>query len=222
MISVKINNKKFKKEMNNLMGYSIGFLTGVKRGQGVFLKGFGVTVIEALKQYIDSNARVAPQMLHHMYEWNQTGSPEARLFDLGYTVTGVGLSIDSSFRQSTSIKQGSKVPFYDKARIMESGIPVTIVPKNRVLAFTVDGEDVFTSAPVRVDNPGGNVEGQYEKVFDSFFKLYFKQSFLASTGILTYLENPIDFKKNFSRGKTGGYSVGVAVGQQWMAKAGII
>lgn len=36
MISVKINNKKFKKEMNNLMGYSIGFLTGVQRGQGYF------------------------------------------------------------------------------------------------------------------------------------------------------------------------------------------
>jgi len=222
MISVKINNKKFKKEMDNLMGYSIGFLIGVQRGQGVFLKGFGVTVIEALKEYIDSNARVAPQLLHHVYEWNQTGSPEARLFDIGYTVTGVGLSVDSKFSQSTSIKNGSKVPFYDKARIMENGIPVVIAPKNKVLAFTVDGEEVFTSQPVKVQNPGGNVEGQYEKVFDSFFKLYFKQSFLAATGILSYLENPIDFKKNFSQGKTGGYNIGIATGKQWIAKAGII
>lgn len=222
MISVRVNNKKFKKEMDNLMGYSIGFLTGVQRGQGVFLKGFGLTVIEALKEYIDSNARVAPQLLHHVYEWNQVGSPEARLFDIRYTVTGVGLSFDSKFSQSTSIKNGSKVPFYDKARIMENGIPVVIVPKNRVLAFTVDGEDVFTSQPVTVQNPGGDVEGQYEKVFDSFFKLYFKQSFLAATGILAYLENPIDFKKNFSRGKTGGYNIGLATGKQWIAKAGII
>lgn len=222
MISVNVNNKKFAKEMNNLMGYSIGFITGVKRGQAVFLKGFGVTVLEALKEYIDSNARVAPHMLHHIYEWNQVGSPEARLFDLKYTVTGVGLSIDSKFKQSKSIKNGSKVPFYDKARIMENGIPVTITPKNRVLAFTVDGEDVFTSSPVTVQNPGGNVEGEYEKVFDSFFRLYFKQSFLASTGILSYLQNPADFSRNFSKGKRGGYNLGLAVGTQWMAKAGII
>ena len=222
MISVKINNKKFTRDMNNLMGYSIGFMTGVKRGQGLFFKGLGATVLETLRQYIDSNARVAPQMLHHIYEWNQTGSPDARLFDLRYTVTGVGLSVDSKFKQSRSIKDGSKVPFYDKARIMEDGIPVTISPKNKVLAFTVDGEEVFTSSPVTVQSPGGNVEGQYEKVFDSFFNTYFKQSFLASTGILAYLENPVDFSKNFSRGKRGGYNLGLQVGTQWMAKAGIL
>jgi hypothetical protein len=89
MISVKVNNKKFMRDMNNLMGYSIGFMTGVKRGQGVFLKGFGETVIEALKLYVDSNARVSPQLLHHVYEWNETGSPEARLFEIRYLVTGL-------------------------------------------------------------------------------------------------------------------------------------
>jgi hypothetical protein len=222
MIAIKVNNKKFKKDSKNLIGYSLGFLTGVKRGQGVFLKGFGATVIEALKNYIDSNARVSPQLLHHMYEWNETGSPEARLFNITYSVTGVGLSVNSSFKQSTSIKQGSRVPFYDKAKIMENGIPVTIIPKNKVLAFSVEGEDVFTSSPVTVENPGGPVEGQYERVFDSFFNAYFKQSFLASTGILQYLENPIDFKANFSRGKNGGYALGLSVGRQWMSKAGII
>lgn len=222
MISIKVKNQKFKKDMDNVIGYSLGFLEGVKRGQPSFLKGFGVTVIEALKGYIDSNARVSPHVLHHVYEWNQTGSPEARLFDINYSVTGVGLSIDSTFTQSKSIKQGSRVPFYDKARIMENGIPVTIVPKSRVLAFSVDGEEVFTSKPVTVDNPGGNVSGQYEKVFDNFFKLYFSQAFLSSTGILAYLQNPSDFAKNFSKAKQGGYATGVNVGKQWMEKAGIV
>lgn len=222
MISVKVNNKKFKRDMDNLMGYSIGFLTGVERGQGVFLQGFGATVLEALKNYIDSNARVAPQLMHHVYEWNQTGSPEARLFDIKYTVAGVGISFDSKFSQSKSIKDGSKVPFYDKARIMESGVSVTIVPKNRVLAFTENGEDVFTSSPVTINNPGGEVKGEYEKAFNSFFNLYFKQSFLAATGVLAYLENPSDFKKNFSKGKRGGYSLGIATGKNWIAMAGII
>jgi hypothetical protein len=222
MIAIKVKNKKFKRDMSNLMGYSVGFLEGAKRGQGVFLKGFGATVVEALKRYIDSNARVSPQLLHHVYEWNRTGSPEARLFDINYVVNGVGLSINSKFRQSSSIKQGSRVPFYDKARIMEEGIAVTIQPRNRVLAFEVDGEDVFTSQPVRVENPGGNVKDQYEKTFDNFFSLYFTQAFLSSTGILAYLQNPADFSKNFSKGKMGGYSTGLAVGKQWMAKAGII
>ena len=165
---------------------------------------------------------MASEVVHHVVYWNQTGSPEARLFDIRYAVNGVGLSFDSKFKQSRSIKDGSRVPFYDKARIMENGIPVTIVPKNRVLAFNVDGEDVFTSSPVTVTNPGGNVEGEYERVFDSFFNLYFKQSFLASTGILSYLENPIDFKKNFSKGKSGGRALGISIGKQWIAKAGII
>jgi hypothetical protein len=222
MIAIKVKNKKFKKDMNNLMGYSVGFLVGAKRGQGVFLKGFGATVVEALKRYIDSSARVSPQLLHHVYEWNQVGSPNARLFDISYVVNGVGLSINSKFKQSTSIKDGSRVPFYDKARIMEEGIPVTIVPKGRVLAFQVDGDDVFTTQPVRVNNPGGNVEDQYEKVFDNFFSMYFTQAFLSSTGILAYLKNPLDFSRNLSKGKVGGYSTGVSVGNQWMAKAGII
>jgi hypothetical protein len=222
MISVKINNKKFTKDMDNIIGYSIGFMTGVKRGQGVFLKGFGETVVEALKNYVDSNARVSPQLLHHMYEWNQTGSPDSRLFDISYSVNGVGLSFNSKFSQSKTIKDGSTVPFYDKARIMEEGIPVTIVPKNKVLAFTINDENIFSSTAVEVPNPGGNTRGQYEGLIDSFFRLYFKQSFLASTGILSYLENPIDFAKNFNRGKTGGYSTGLSVGARWIAKAGIL
>jgi hypothetical protein len=105
---------------------------------------------------------------------------------------------------------------------MEQGIPVTITPKNKVLAFTIDGQEVFTSKPVTVENPGGNVSGQYEKVFDNFFNLYFSQAFLSSSGILTYLQNPNEFAQNLAKGKRGGYATGVAVGKQWMQKAGII
>lgn len=222
MIALKIDTRQFMKDMDNTVGYIFGFLDGVKLGFPAFLRSLGDVTIESLKHYVDSSARVNPQLLHHVYEWSQVGSPDARLFDISYAVTGAGLSFNSSFRQSTSVKNGSKVPFYNKAEIMENGIPVTIVPKQRVLAFEDNGEQVFTSKPVRVDNPGGITKGEYERVFDSFFNRYFSQSFLETTGIASYLRNPIDFSINFSSAKRGGRARGLNVGRRWISKAGTI
>lgn len=217
------NSNQFKKDMNNIVNYSIGFLEGVHRGKTVFLKTLGMQTVELMKEFIDSNARVNPQMLHHIYEWNMTGSPDARLYDISYTTSNLGLSFKSSFSQSTSIKNGSRVPFYDKARIMEQGIPVTIRPKvAQVLAFDDNGEQVFTRGPVQVMNPGGTeVEGGFEKVFDMFFNKYFSQAFLRTSGIAQYLENPLVYKKNLSAGKKMGKAKGVSTGYRWIANAGV-
>lgn len=223
MIKVKMDSKKFSREMNNIIKYSTGFLDGVKSGKAVFLRNVGLQTIEILKEYIDSNARVNPQMLHHIYEWERVGSPEARLFDFNYTVSNLGLSVLSSFRQSTTVKNGSNVPFYDKARIMEQGIPVTIVPRKAdVLAFEDGGEMVFTRGPVEVDNPGGEmVVGAFEKTVDSFFNKYFTQAFMRTSGVGAYLENPVVFKNNLPRAKRGGRSVGISTGYRWIANAGV-
>lgn len=218
MLPITIDTKQFSKEIDNVIQYSLGFFEGVRQGLPAFHKTFGLGVAEALQAFIDSNARVSPELLHHVYEWNQAGSPSARLFDINFVVVGNGLSFSSTFRQSTSAKNGSNVPFYDKARIMEYGIPVTIVPKKKVLAFEENGQEVFTSKPVTVSNPGGDVAGEYEKVFRSFFTNYFTQAFLQSSGILAYLKSPGDFNKNLS--KRGGRSKGAAVGMSWISKAG--
>jgi hypothetical protein len=216
-------SSQFKKEMNNIVDYSIGFLEGIQRGKTVFLKTVGLETVELMKEFIDSNARVNPEMLHHIYEWNQTGSPSARLYDISYTTSNLGLSFRSSFSQSTSIKNGSRTPFYDKARIMEEGIPVTIRPRiAQTLAFEDNGETVFTKGPVRVDNPGGaEVEGGFERVFDMFFNRYFSQAFLRVSGIAKYLENPYVYKKNMSAGKNMGRSKGLSTGYRWIANAGV-
>ncbi len=217
------NAKKFKKEMNNIMNYSFGFLDGVQKGKTPFLKSLGVNTVEIMKQFVDSNARVNPEMLHHIYEWNQTGSPNARLYDISFTTSNLGLSFKSSFRQSTSIKDGSKVPFYDKARIIEDGIAVTIKPRNsEVLSFEENGETIFTKNPIRVDNPGGTeAQGGFEKVMDIFFNKYFSQSFLRTSGVAQYLENPEVYKKNLRAGQKRGKSKGVSVGYVWIANAGV-
>jgi hypothetical protein len=217
------NSRQFKKDMNNIVNYSIGFLEGVQKGKTLFLKTLGMETVELMKEFIDSNARVNPQMLHHVYEWYQTGSPAARLYDISYTTSNLGLSFRSSFSQSTSIKNGSRTPFYNKARIMEEGIPVTIRPKtSQVLAFDDNGETIFTKSPVQVMNPGGTaVEGGFEKTFDMFFNRYFSQAFLRTSGVARYLENPQAYKKNMPAGKKMGKAKGLSTGYRWIANAGV-
>lgn len=217
-----IDDSKFMRDMNNLVQYSEGFLIGAQAGKPKLLKNLGVAVKELIEAYIDASARMDPASLHHVYEWYMTGSPDARLFDIQYTVNARGLSMNYTFSQSKSIKNGSNVPFYDKARIMEDGVSVTIRPKQAaVLAFEVDGKDVFTSKPVTVNDPGGrSVQGSFAKNFDSFFKQYLSQSVLDVTGISKDIKNPTTFKTNLRAGQKGGKAVGIKVGAEWMARAG--
>jgi len=220
MIAVKINTKQFMKDVNNIIDYSVGFVEGFSGGRNAFLHQLGPQIKAMVEEFIDSNARVAPETLHHVYEWYRTGSPDARLYDISYTVSNLGLSFGSSFKQSQSVQEGSKQPFYDKARIMELGSTVIIKPKNsEVLKFEIDGEEIFTKQPVTVRNPGGNVRDNYRRVFDLFFKQYFKQSFLKSSGLLQYFNNPQVYKKNLSIGKRGGKNAGVKTGYRWVVNA---
>lgn len=207
--------------MNNIVQYAFGFLDGVQKGKKVFLQNLGVGTIQAMAQYVDVSARGNPAALHHVYEWSQTGSPSARLFDINYTVSNLGLSINSTFRQSRTVKQDSHTPFYNKAKIMEEGIPVTIKPKrSSVLVFTEEGETVFTKSPIVVRNPGGDrVQGSFERTMDEFILRYFKQSFLRASGIYDYINKPTVFKKNIKAGSKVGKSKGVETGFKWIANA---
>lgn len=223
MITIKLNQTKFINDMNNVVEYSLGFLEGVKKGKRIFLQNLGLGTKKVLENFIDSNARSNPQMLHHVYEWSRTGSPDARLFDINYSVSNLGLSFYSSFRQSNSIKDGSSVPFYNKAKIMEEGIPVVIAPKkSNVLVFESNGQTIFTKNPVEVSNPGGiQANGGFEKTINLFFTRYFTQAFLRSSGIDKYLSNPETYKRNIKKGKIGGKSVGLSAGYSWIANAGV-
>ena len=221
---VVFNDRMFKKDMKNLINYSMGYLDGIQKGKKEFLDNLGKVTIEALGQYIDVNARMNTQALHHVYEWYRTGSPQARLFNLNYTVSNLGLSVNSNFKQSNSIARDSSEPFYSKARIMENGIPVTINPKSGgALRFEEGGQEIFTKRSITVFNPGGTeVEGSYEKTFDDFMLRYFKQSFLKASGIYDYISKPTLYKRNLAKGvKGGGRSTGYSTGYKWIANATI-
>ena len=222
MLGVNFDDSKFLKEMNNVIDYSNGYLEGINQGKKRFIENVGKDAIEAIKQFVDSNARVNPAALQHMYEWNETGSPNARLFDINYISNSFGLSFDFTFRQSSSVKSGSTTPFYDKARIMEQGIPVTIKPKrSETLSFVNDeGEQVFVKGSVTVENPGGSpAQGSFENVVNVFVTQYFSQAWLRNSGILDYLKTSKDYKNSLNRGKTFGRSVGRSVGYNFITRA---
>jgi len=218
---VSTNTKSFAKQMNNIIDYSFGFLDGVQKGKSIFLNNLGHGVLTALYDYIDASARSNPRAMHHIYEWMQTGSPEARLYDLNYTVSNLGLSFKSKFTQSQSLSRDSNIPFYDKARIMEQGIPVKIAPvKSDVLVFDVNGETVFTKKEVTVKNPGGTeVVGSFERTVDEFMLGYFKQSFIRASGLYDYINKPTLYKTNFAAGSRMGRAKGIDTGFKWIANA---
>jgi hypothetical protein len=218
---VRLNTVAFEKQLNNLVNYSLGFLEGTESGKKIFLDQLGRGTVEALKLYIDAMARSNPQSLHHVYEWYQTGTQEGRLFDVQYRITNAGISIDSNFRQSSSIQSGSYEPFYSKAKIMENGVSVVIRPRgNNPLVFQDNGVTVYTKKTIVNQFPGGKeVQGSYEQTFDNFITKYFAQSFLTACGLYDYLSKPTIYKKNFSAGIKGGKSVGQATGFKWIVNA---
>jgi hypothetical protein len=218
---VRIDTKAFEKQLTNIANYSFGFLDGINRGKKEFLNNLGKGVIFALGQYIDSEARANSRSLHHVYEWYRTGSPSSRLFELDYTVSNLGLSINSTFRQSSTVKEDMTVPFYNKAKIMEKGIPVIIKPKgNGALKFKEAGREIFVRRAVTIRDPGGDeVEGSFERVFDEFMRTYFTQAFLRSSGLLAYLNKPVAYKKNFLAGSKMGKSKGIETGYKWIINA---
>lgn len=221
-MQVRLNTKAFDATLNNLIEYSMGYVDGVQKGKREFLDGLGTLTIEALGQYIDASARGNREALHHVYEWYQEGSPSARLFDLQYTVSNLGLSIGSTFRQSTTMSKDASRPFYDKARIMELGLSIVVKPRgDNPLVFESNGETIFTKKPVTIEDPGGTeVQGSYQRVFDQFMLQYFKQSFLKASGIYSYISKPVLYKKNFKAGvKGGGRYKGYQTGYRWIANA---
>lgn len=221
MITITFDTKDLIKKLNNTVSYSNGFLDGAKKGKPVFLNKLAVGTILALNQYIDAMARTDRRSLHHVYEWYQEGVPSSRLFEFDYIASAGGLSINGTFSQSKTASTNGSKPFYDKARIMELGIPVTINPTGKsVLRFNAGGQEVFTSKPIRVSNPGGDyVNGSFEKVFNNFMNTYFRQSFLQASGLYDHLKNPSIYKANFSKGVRFGYSAGVKTGFDWITNS---
>jgi len=173
--------------------------------------------------YIDSQARVRPKSLHHMYEWNKAGLPTARLFKLSrIDIDGLSFRINYDFKLSKSSvpsknkKQKKKYIFANKALVMETGMPVIIRPRSAErLVFELDGETVFMpkGSSVTVRRPGGaQATNQFSLSFGRFFGGQLVNASIKSSGLQRIFNSrmtkalnvPMNIKKvqySFSAGK---------------------
>lgn len=174
-------------------------------------------------EYVDSQARIKPRSLHHVYEWNKTGIPASRLFSL-YTINTDGLSfrINYNFKLSKSSvpsknkKQKKRYVFANKAEVMEQGMPIVIRPKSAErLVFELDGETVFMpkGTSVTVRRPGGSQStNQFSLSYGRYFGGQMVNSSIKSSGLQRIFNSkitkalgvPINIRKvqySFSAGK---------------------
>ena len=173
--------------------------------------------------YVDSQARIRPRSLHHMYEWNKAGVPTARLFKLSrMDIDGLSFRINYDFKLSKSSvpsknkKQKKKYVFANKALVMETGMPIIIRPRSAErLVFELDGETVFMpkGSSVTVRRPGGaQATHQFSLSYGRFFGGQLVNASIKSSGlqrifnskITKALNVPMNIKKvqySFSAGK---------------------
>ena len=222
MIRSRIKADDLIKKLNNTVKYSNGFVAELNKNKALLNQKVGATSIAAFYDYLDGLARSHPGMLHHVYEWGEVGNPMERLYDLSLQVNNTSAVIDAEFLQSNIPSQDGGEPFYNKAIIMEEGIPVTINEKNaKALAFTINGEEYFRVGPITIANPGGEqTRGSFVEAFNEFYGSYFTNVYLPAIRFYDYFSNPKVYEDYFASGTNGGGSAtGRAAALSWIAKA---
>lgn len=199
MYSVKVDGKKLNKMLNNVVKYSDGFIKETKAKQSTVTSKLSETSINAFYDYLDGLARTNPGMLHHVYEWGNIGNPDARLVELKKSLGVNSATITSDFLISNSTPESGSEPFYEKATIMEEGIPITVQAVNaKAMFFQSNGQEYFTAGPIVIENPGGEeTRGSFLRAFEEFYNVYFDQVYLRAIRFYDHFSNPKSYSRNF-------------------------
>lgn len=224
MIGVRLDAKDLVSTLKNAVGYSNGFLSELQRQEPRLTEKVGKLSIDAFYDYLDGLARSHPGMLHHVYEWGQVGDPFGRLYELELSLAKSNAKITATFLESDSPSSESGQIFYDKASIMEEGIPVVVNGKDaQALFFEIDGEEFFRHGPIYIANPGGSAtRGSFVRAFNEFYMNYFSQVYLNAIQFYDHFKTPTAFVKNFRnavRSKSGANRIGRQTALSWIEKA---
>jgi hypothetical protein len=133
-------------------------------------RGAALLVRNYFDLYLDSRARQNPSAYHHVYEFEKTGNPTARLFKAVVTNAPDGSAvINYSFNQAKD-PNPEGYPFPNKADVMEKGETIIVTPKRgRYLRYRLEDGQFVTSEKSVIRNPGGDqVRGSFESTFRSF------------------------------------------------------
>lgn len=212
MYSIKFDGKEATKMLNNIVAYSNGFIKETEAKQSTITKKLAETSIEAFYDYLDVLARTNPGMLHHVYEWGQVGNPEARLVELKKEISsGKSAVITSDFLTSESTPEGGNEPFYEKATIMEEGLPITVQSvQAQAMFFQINGEEYFRTGPIVIENPGGEAtRGSFLRAFEEFYNVYFDNVYLKAIRFYDHFRNPKGFASGFNRAAKSGNAAGI-------------
>lgn len=204
-------------QVSALLYYQANVLAKLEQNKG-FQKLFKTTIFNQIEkefgEYVDAKARISPRSLHHVYEWNRTGKPTSRLFKLTSTnAPGLAFKVNYEFKLSRSNvpsknkMQRNKYKFANKARVMETGMPIVIRPKSAErLVFEMNGQTVFMpkGASVLVKRPGGSgVKNQFDLAYSRYFSGELVNSAIKNSGfqqifstkIIKSLNAPASIKK---------------------------
>ena len=204
-------------QISALLYYQANVLSKIESNaafQRLFKKTIFAQIDKEFGEYIDSKARIKPQSLHHVYEWNRAGRSSARLFKLRQIdAMGLSFKIDFDYKLSkTSVpsknkKQKKKYIFANKASVMEIGLPIVIRPKSAErLVFELDRITVFMpkGSSVTVKRPGGSgARNQFKLAYSQYFSGQLVSAAIRNSGFQNIfnlkmaqaLDAPIDIKK---------------------------
>jgi len=169
----------------------IAKLTESKQFKDKFKSVIFAQILKDFGNYVDAQARVKPNSLHHMYEWKKAGDEKARLFNLRM-IDGEGVSFKISYEYKLS-KSFVPAPegrrrhvFSNKASVMEAGMPLIIAPRHSErLVFDSNGQTIFMpkGASVTVKRPGGSgVKNQFTLKYSIFFRSQLVNQSIKASG----------------------------------------
>jgi hypothetical protein len=147
---------------------SVGATLKTSAHVNAVIKTVHTLVISEFVLHMSKAALAAPKRFHHVYEWNQIGNPNARLWQ--HSLRGGGANRISTFNFSASKLATPVAPalravgvqknhiFYMKAAVMEFGLPVRISPKiAKALVFEDKGGSRAASSTGKSWKQGGLV-----------------------------------------------------------------
>lgn len=220
MYSIKFDSKEAMKMLNNIVDYTNGFIKETEAKESTIASRLAEVSIEGFYDYLDGLARTNPGMLHHIYEWGAVGNPGARLVELKKRLGARSADIEAEFLASSSVPEGGSEPFYEKAEIMEEGIPVTVqAVQAKAMFFQIGGEEFFRTGPIVIENPGGEAtRGSFVKAFEEFYNNYFEDVYLRAIRFYDHFENPREFTTNASRAirSAGAEGIGRTTALKWI------
>ena len=117
-------------------------------------------------------------------------------------------------------EQSAIIAFFNNPK---NKITITINPESTdFLVFEDEGQTIFTSESVVIENPGGDfVAGSFEKVVKEFFSNYLTVGILKNSGIFDKLRYEKEYSNRFVQGSKVGTSAGISAGRQYLSLGGI-